>query len=36
MGKISKSGQSLICLPNHVVVEIAGDGAEEYDAVVGG
>ncbi len=36
MGKISKSGQSLICLPNHVVVEIAGDEGTEYDAVVGG
>ncbi len=36
MGKISRSGQSLICLPNHVVVEIAGDEGAEYDAVVGG
>ncbi len=36
MGKISKSGQSLICLPNHVVVEISGGKETEYDAVVGG
>lgn len=36
MGRISKVGQSIICLPNRVVVEIAGDADEaEYDAVSG-
>ena len=36
MGKISKVGQSVICLPNRVVVEIRGSkNAEGYDAVVG-
>ena len=36
MGKISQVGQSIICLPNRVVVEIRGDGDEpEYD-VIGG
>ncbi len=39
MGKISKAGQSVICLPNRVVVEIIGSDPQaepEYDAVVGG
>ena len=38
MGKISKVGQSVICLPNRVTVEIVGDPDEEseYDAIVGG
>ena len=37
MGRISQVGQSIICLPNRVVVEVAGDGSSsEYDAVVGG
>lgn len=36
MGKISQVGQSIICLPNRVVVEITGDDKEsEYD-VIGG
>ena len=36
MGKISKVGQSIICLPNKVVIEIRGkESEEEYDAVVG-
>lgn len=36
MGKISQEGQSLICLPNRVVVEIQGEVDEpEYD-VIGG
>ena len=29
MGKISKSGQSVICLPNRVVVEITADPTED-------
>lgn len=35
MGKISRVGQSIICLPNRVVVEIkgAGDKEPEYDAI---
>ena len=34
MGKIHLSGQSVICLPNQVVVEIQGGSAEEaLDAV---
>ncbi len=33
MGKISNVGQSVICLPNRVVVEIRGNEADrEYDA----
>ena len=39
MGKISKSGQSVVCLPNRVVVEIMADPADssdpETDFVVG-
>ncbi len=36
MGKISKVGQSVICLPNRVVVEIRGNNnSKEFDAVVG-
>lgn len=39
MGKISKEGQSIICLPNRVVVEIRDAGnvknEDDYDAVVG-
>ena len=31
-GKISKTSQSIICLPNKVVVEIRGD-SQEYDAI---
>lgn len=36
MGKISKSGQSIICLPNRVVVEVVGDKDADIDAVAGG
>ncbi len=39
MGKINKEGQSIICLPNRVVVEIRGAGntksEDDYDTVVG-
>ena len=41
MGKISRVGQSIVCLPNKVVVEIikknnesGNDGETEYDGVV--
>ena len=33
MGQISKDGQSIICLPNKVVVEVASDNKSEIDAV---
>lgn len=41
MGKINLVGQSVICLPNRVTVEITGPstgsgGADEYDTIVGG
>ena len=38
MGKISSQGQSIICLPNRVVVEIRDDNEsdpKEFDAIVG-
>ena len=40
MGKIRSVGQSIICLPNRVVVEIEGDNSTEsedleYDVIVG-
>jgi len=34
MGKISLSGQSVICLPHEVVVEIVGEGKEDADVDV--
>ena len=35
MGKISKTGQCITCLPNHLVVTVKGAGEPEFDAVVG-
>ncbi len=38
MGKISSQGQSIICLPNRVVVEIRDDNEsdpKEFDTIVG-
>lgn len=34
MGKIRRNGQSIVCLPNRVSVEIAGGDEAEVDAVV--
>jgi len=36
MGKISKSGQSVICLPNKVTVYIEGGEDDGIDAMAGG
>ncbi len=33
MGKISKTGENIVCMPHRVVVEIIGDGSE-LDSVV--
>ena len=33
-GKISKVGQSLVCLPNRVMVEIKGDYVDDDDDVI--
>ena len=35
MGRISKTGQSITCLPNHLNVRIEGAGEPEYDVLVG-
>lgn len=31
---ISKNGESIICLPHHLAIEIVGDGDKELDALV--
>ncbi|MDO4460618.1 MAG: NusG domain II-containing protein [Clostridia bacterium] len=33
MGKLTKSGQSAVCLPAKVVVKITGDGEDEIDGI---
>ena len=33
-GSISKGGQSLVCLPNKVMVEIKGETSEEDDIII--
>ena len=35
MGRISKTGQSITCLPNHLNVSVEGAGEAEYDVLVG-
>ncbi len=32
-GAISKISQTIVCLPNRVMVEIIGEGEPEYDAI---
>lgn len=32
-GAVSKTSQSIVCLPNKVMVEIEGGGEPEYDAI---
>lgn len=32
-GKINKNGQTIVCLPHKLVVEIEGGGSPEYDTV---
>ena len=34
MGKISRTGQSIVCLPHKVVIEIAGAGSPDVDVYV--
>lgn len=34
MGHIRKVGQSIICLPNKVVIEIVGDASDSIDEIV--
>lgn len=34
-GWISQAGQSIVCLPNHLVVQLTGGGESGVDAVIG-
>ena len=35
MGKITRPGQMIVCLPNRVIVMLDGAGEAQYDAVAG-
>lgn len=35
MGKISRNGQTLLCVPNHVSIEVSGGGEPGVDGVTG-
>ena len=35
MGRISRTGQSITCLPNHLNISIEGAGEQEFDVIVG-
>ncbi len=35
MGRISREGERIICLPHHLVIRIEGGGARPFDADVG-
>ena len=34
-GKITRSGESIICLPNRLVIQLSGGSSETVDAVLG-
>ena len=34
-GKISRVGQSIACVPAHLLIKIIGEGESEYDLIVG-
>jgi len=34
-GAVSRSGQTIVCLPHRLVVEVIGGDGQEYDAVSG-
>ena len=33
-GKVNKSGQTIVCLPNRVVVTVADSNSSDYDSIV--
>jgi len=33
MGKINRSGQTIICIPNRLIIKIAGKGRDDIDAI---
>jgi len=33
MGAISRSGEVIVCVPNHVVVKVTGGGKDEFDGI---
>lgn len=32
-GKVSKAGETIVCLPHRIVIEVVGEGEGEFDAV---